>query len=352
VVVGIVLGTGMFYTYELNTALGAVATEDFDPEAARDAIAMAPVDTTPTTIWDYEAEEVAAGVSGDPLLEIQATYGATVPPREQHPTAFGEPIPDSVFDSYLLVGTDASGFLADAIVLALQPTEGGSPIMVSLPRDLYVWNQCKETFTRLNTGLGGCQGVATGSELLAIMVEDYTGIPIDHLARINFGGFARLVNAMGGITVCVDYPTRDIKAHLEINDTGCQVVGGDIALGWVRSRSTEQLKGEEWVQVVGSDYARQRRQQDVLFQLAAKATKFSSPSSLAGKISAVSGSVRLDSSWSFGSAIAAGWKYRGISKSSVKRFIVDAQNYRTSGGAAVLISSETFTDQLATVWSG
>ncbi|MEA1902156.1 MAG: LCP family protein [Actinomycetota bacterium] len=353
-IVGALLGTAAFYVYVLSTALGAVATEDFDPNAARAAIAAAPAveEPTPTSIWNLEVEEVAEGVFGDPLAEIEATYGASVSPEQRYPTAFGEPIADSEFDSYLLVGTDASSYLADAIVLGLQPAGGGAPIMVSLPRDLYVWNLCKGRFTKLNAGLGGCKGMASGSELLAMMVEDYTGIPVDHLARINFDGFARLVNAMGGITVCVDLPTRDAKANLEISEPGCQVVDGDTALAWVRSRSPEQLQGEEWVRVGGSDFTRQQRQQDVLFQLAGKAANFSSPASLTTKLSAVASSVRLDSSWSFGSAINTGWKYRGISTSSVKRFSIGVRDYRTSFGEAVLVSRQKFTEQLATVWSG
>lgn len=347
-----VLGTAGFYAYEFNAALGVVATEEFDPIAAREAINAAPVEQVTTTLWEYEIEEDAAGVHGDPLVEIDSTYGATVRPEDRYPTAFGEPIADSEFESYLLVGSDASGYLADAIVLLLQPSNGSQPIMVSLPRDLYVWNLCKARFTKLNAGLGGCKGVASGSELLAIMVEDFTGIGVDRLARINFDGFARLVDAMGGITVCVDYPTRDAKAHLEIATTGCQTVGGATALAWVRSRTPEQLQGQEWVRVAGSDFARQRHQQDVLFQLAGKAASFSSPTALADRLSTVASYVRLDSSWSFGSAIYAGWRYRGLSRDSVNRFSIDVSDHRTSIGEAVLIADRSFTEHLRSVWSG
>ena len=274
------------------------------------------------TVLDLTIVEPLFDVNGDPLELIAETYGAKFSPQELYPTVFGEPIPDEVFEAYLLVGSDASGQLADAIILALQPNSGGAPIMVSLPRDLWVWNICKNRFSRLNEGLNGCSGVASGSELMAIMVEDYTGVPIDHLARINFDGFASLVDAMGGITVCVDYPSRDEKSKLDITEPGCQVADGDTALAWVRSRKMEQLKNEVWVQVSGSDFVRQTRQQDALFQLAGKAASFSSPTSLSSKLSAVANSVRLDSSWSFGQAVSVGWKYRGITKSSVDRFSI------------------------------
>lgn len=348
VLVGIVLGTGAFYAYELNAAFGTVAVEEFNPGLAREAIEAAPPpEVTTTTGYDLEIVDPDYDVNADPLDLINEQIESIPDPREFSPYSFGEPIPDDAFDSYLLIGTDASGFLADSIILGLQPTDGGAPTMVSLPRDLYVWNLCKGTFTRLNTGLGGCKGVATGPELMAIMVEDYTGIPVDHLARINFAGFARLVNTMGGITICVEYPTRDPKSKLDIPTPGCQRVDGTTALAWVRSRGTEQMKSEDqWVRVAGSDFARQRRQQNVLFQLAGKAASFSSPATLASRLAAVASSVRLDSSWSFGQAVSAGWRYRGISKSSVNRFTIEIINYKTPRGAAVLLPAKPFQEQL------
>jgi hypothetical protein len=63
----------------------------------------------------------------------------------------------------------------------------------------------------------------------------------------------------------------------------------------------------------------------------------------------VAQSVRLDSSWSFGQAVSAGWKYRGITKDSVRRFSVSVRDYRTSYGAAVLLPTRPFVDNLAAV---
>jgi LCP family protein required for cell wall assembly len=348
--VGTLLGLSAFYAYQVTAALAAVAVEEFDPNAARAAIegnSNPEAGGPPSTYFDY-FDEPAYDIDAE--MALIARQMESVPDAPAFNTAaFGEPIEDGVFDSYLLVGADASGFLADTIILALQPTDGGAPIMVSLPRDLYVWNLCRGTFTRLNSGLGGCSG-ASGSELLAIMVEDYTGIPVDRLARVNFSGFARVVDVMGGITVCVDAPTRDVKAHLLIETAGCQRADGDTALAWVRSRHPEQLVGEAWKAVAGSDFTRQSNQQDVLFQLAGKASGFSSPTSLANKLAAVSASVRLDSSWSFGEAVGAAWRYRGIKKGDVSRFSISVRDYRTSYGAQVLLPTKPFKMQLSSVY--
>ena len=348
-VVGVLLGLFSFYAYQVNTALAVVATEEFHPQAARVAIEAAPpVVAVPVVDLDYDEPDF--DVNEDPLELIEERLGTAIDHRTIHPTSFSDPVDDDIFDAYLLVGTDASGFLADSIILGLQPADGSAPIMVSLPRDLWVWNICKGTFSRLNEGLGGCKGFASGAELMALMVEDYSGISIDHLAKISFKGFSGLVNVMGGISVCVNHPTRDAKSHLDI-PAGCQRLNGTQALAWVRSRHTEQLKGEEWVQVAGSDYARQKRQQDVLFQLAGSAARVSSPAALTEALGYVAKSVRLDSEWSFGQAISTGWKYRGITKDSVERFTIEADGFRTSRGAAVLIPKAPFSEQLAAVYT-
>src|SRR5690606_35698346 len=186
-VLGAGLGFASFYAFQISSTLDDIAVEVFNPDTARAAI-----------VADPPQVSGSGGEIGADAID-PSDFGRD--PRDDFPNAFGQPIPDGAFESYLLLGADASGFLADSIIHALQPQSGGRPMMVSLPRDLYVWNLCKDRFTRINEGLGGCRGKASGSELMAIMVEDYTGIPVDHLARIDFDGFARVVDLMGGISV-------------------------------------------------------------------------------------------------------------------------------------------------------
>jgi len=344
-VVGTLIGFVTFFAIQVQAAFDEVASVEFDPAGARSAIELD--ETQGSTLFDFGEPEYDLD---EEIALIEARLDANQARGGFNSFAVGEPIADELFEAYLLVGTDASGFLADTIVLALQPQGGSPPIMVSLPRDLFVWNLCEETFTRLNSGLGGCDQEASGPELLAIMVEDYTGIPVDHLARIDFDGFSNLIDVMGGITVCVDRPTRDVKAHLTLESSGCQVVGGVTALAWVRSRQPEQLVDGRWRPARGSDFTRQEHQQDVLFQLAGKAANFSSPASLSQRITAVSSSVRLDSSWSLGQAVGIAWDYRGITKDSVGRFQISVSDYRTSYGAQVLLPTEPFKTQLSTVY--
>lgn len=349
VLIGTLLGLGSFYLFQVRSALDAVASEDFDPVRAREAIGDGSVDRNwvfvePSDIQDDDGAGFRARL-GD-RFDLDQEWD----PVAFNPNVFADPIDDEVFTSYLLIGADASGSLADVIILALQPEDGSEPILVSLPRDLYVWNVCQGSFTRLNAGLGGCRGSASGTEMVAILVEDYTGIPIDHAARVDFGGFARVVDVLGGITVCVDRPTRDVNAGLDLAGPGCRQVDGNTALAWVRSRYPEELRDGAWVPGSGSDYTRQARQQDALFQLAARAGGFSSPTAFADRVSALASVVRLDDSWSFTQAVSTAWRYRGVTKDEVRRFSIEATSYRTPRGADVLIPDRPFAEELAEVF--
>jgi LCP family protein required for cell wall assembly len=358
---GTLLGVGLFV---LSTIIGTftnVADESFNPQAARAALEARTPDEVEhdraelrDQLTDQERELIersAAGALSSAELEeeILAQLGELRDETERfNPNAFSPSQPDDMFDAYLLLGADKTGHLADAIVLGLIPSDGSTPILVNIPRDLYLFNPCIRTWSRINTGLGGCEGVASGLEMMAVMIHNYTGIQVDHVARVDFAGFTRVVDALGGITICVDYETRDIKSQLQL-PAGCTRADGSTTLAWARSRHTEQLIGEEWKQVVGSDFGRQRHQQEVMFKLAAKVASLGSLSRFDDIARAVSNSVRLDSEWSLADAVRLAWKYRGITSDEVKRFEVQADNFIAPGGAQVLIPSVPFADLLAEV---
>ena len=74
-----------------------------------------------------------------------------------------------------------------------------------------------------------------GPKLLAETVQNVTGLHIDHYMGIGFGGFVRVVNAVGGVRMCLKAPLVDPAAGLHLHK-GCQVLNGAEALGFVRSR--------------------------------------------------------------------------------------------------------------------
>jgi LCP family protein required for cell wall assembly len=104
------------------------------------------------------------------------------------------------------------------------------PTLVSLPRDSYLPIPGHGS-NKLNASFA-----IGGPKLLVRTVEQATRIHIDHYAEIGFGGFVGMVDAVGGVNMCIDEPMRDHKAGLNLKP-GCQTLKGGQALGYVRSRA-------------------------------------------------------------------------------------------------------------------
>ena len=366
VVAGLLLGAGAFIGVQAMSAFNAIATEDFDPDAAAVALDDRDDEQLEDDIAAQLAEQEerlrqeAADREARALTdaEVQARLDALAAEWEAErnrpfevPNTVSPPLPDEMFTSVLLIGADESGFLADTIIYVLLPSDGSSPIMASLPRDLYLTNACTGGHRRINAALGGCTGVASGPELLSLTVEDFTGIEVDHFARVDFSGFASVVDRLGGTEVCVgDRPIRDVKSGLELGP-GCHVADGQTTLAWVRSRNPEfQNEDGTWVQPGGSDFDRQRKQQDILFQLADTLTSVSSVGSLSGTLTSLADVVRTDSGWTVPQMAQLGFRYRNVGPGSVTRISIPIRNYRTPAGAQVLIPAETFNETLSSVY--
>ncbi|WP_234807745.1 LCP family protein [Mycolicibacterium bacteremicum] len=108
---------------------------------------------------------------------------------------------------------------------------GTPPTLVSLPRDSYV-SIPGHGQDKINAAYA-----LGGAPLLVQTVEQATGIRLDHYAEVGFGGFAQLVDAVGGVTMCPAEPINDPLAGIDL-PAGCQELDGRNALGFVRSRAT------------------------------------------------------------------------------------------------------------------
>ncbi|MEV0109045.1 LCP family protein [Nocardia sp. NPDC050799] len=132
--------------------------------------------------------------------------------------------------SGLATGGEVGDPRTDTIILVHVPPSGRTTL-VSLPRDSYVdipgYGQDK-----LNASFA-----FGGAPLLAETVEIATGLHIDHYAEIGFAGFAGIVDALGGIDICVPQAIDDPLAGIDL-PAGCQELNGPQALGFVRSRAT------------------------------------------------------------------------------------------------------------------
>ena len=96
-----------------------------------------------------------------------------------------------------------------------------------------------------------------GPSLTVATVKRATGVSIDHYIEVNFYGFVNIVDALGGVDVCVEHPVDDRKSGLRLN-AGTTHVDGLQALAFTRARYS--LTG-------GSDLGRIERQQQLLASL-------------------------------------------------------------------------------------
>jgi anionic cell wall polymer biosynthesis LytR-Cps2A-Psr (LCP) family protein len=101
-------------------------------------------------------------------------------------------------------------------------------------------------------------------------VQSALGVPIHHYVEIDFQGFKKIVDAVGGVSVCVDHPSRDKHTGLFMKP-GCSTLDGVEALAFARSRFFEQKVDGEWQIDGSSDIGRTARQRSFVEALAKSA---------------------------------------------------------------------------------
>lgn len=111
-------------------------------------------------------------------------------------------------------GVAGGGLLADTImVLSIHPSSGkdgdqARASLVSIPRDFYVQVPGREEHRKINAvyALGRERSETGGMEDMRTIVGEITGLDIPYAITLNFQGFKDLVNAVGGVTVHLDAP--------------------------------------------------------------------------------------------------------------------------------------------------
>ncbi|MFJ2824987.1 LCP family protein [Streptomyces toxytricini] len=161
-------------------------------------------------------------------------------------------------------GRDKGTQRSDTVILLHLPADRRSATAVSIPRDLMVdipsclgpgGSRSAEQFAQFNWAFQ-----RGGAACTIRTAEKLTGIRIDHHMVVDFDGFKRMVDAIGGVEVCLKQPVNDPGAHLRL-PAGRQVLRGEKALGFVRARYS---LGD------GSDTERMERQQHFLASMVDK----------------------------------------------------------------------------------
>ena len=98
-----------------------------------------------------------------------------------------------------------------------------------------------------------------GPKCLVKEIQKLSGLSINRFIAIDFVGFARMVEALGGVEVCSSTPLQDYELGTVLEHSGRQVIDGTTALNYVRAR---QVTTEN-----NGDYGRIKRQQLFLSSL-------------------------------------------------------------------------------------
>ncbi|WP_210730039.1 MULTISPECIES: LCP family protein [unclassified Rhodococcus (in: high G+C Gram-positive bacteria)] len=199
-------------------------------------------------------------------------------------------------EAALATGGEVGPSRTDTIILIHIPEGSGATTMVSLPRDSYV-SVPGNGQDKLNASFA-----LGGPPLLVQTVEGATGVRIDHYAEIGFGGFAGIVDALGGVDVCLQSAIDDPLAGISL-PAGCQELAGSDALGFVRSRATAL-----------ADLDRMNNQRQFMSALLAKATSpatYLNPLRIWPLMKDTASSLSVDEGDHFWNLASLAWAMRG-----------------------------------------
>jgi LCP family protein required for cell wall assembly len=225
---------------------------------------------------------------------------------------------------------DHGGRLTDTIMLLHLDPSREKVALLSFPRDLLV-TRCDGSRGRINVayGIGVREGVG-GPTCLVQTVGNLTGIPIHHYAEVDFAGFIRVVDTVGGVTMYFEEPLRDRAAGLDV-PAGCVHLDGVRALGFVRARKA-----------LDSDFGRIARQQRFIGELIDKVTSAGillNVPRLFALVEAVASSIDADENLSLSDMRRMAFSLRGITSDGVDMRTVPAHSRRI-GGAAYVVADE------------
>ena len=290
------------------------------------------------------ADASAPGGSGETLTPAQGPAASPGGSAETRP-AVDRPVnvlvvgvdnhecvdPDSPYAGAFGDRTSAGERSDTIMVLRLDPATDRAAIL-SFPRDLWV----------PIAGTGGEQRINTAFERddpqrLIDTIHATFGIGVDHFVQVDFCAFAEIVDAVGGVSVPFEYPTRDRNTGLNIDRPGCVTFDGDAALAYVRSRHYQYFSEGTWHTDPVSDLGRISRQQDFVRRLLAAMGErgMFDVDLLAGVIEAVQEHVVVDSGLTISSMLAFGSELADLDPGAIAGYQIDAVG-RTIAGQAVL----------------
>jgi len=268
--------------------------------------------------------------------------------------------------NYLLVGSDtreglskaelkalrvgsvatAAGKRSDTMLLVHISKARDKAVMISIPRDTFalIPEHTSKTgklipavYSKINSSFNW-----GGAPLLIQTIEEMTELKIDHYIEINFAGFARIVDSIGGVEICTKKNINDPKSHLVL-EAGVHTLNGIESLKYVRTREFDGM----------GDIGRMQRQQAFMSAVLRKATSAGvllNPVTMASFINSALSAVTTDSELKNSDLIALAKQMKSLSTSSVRTLTVPLSdlNYYSNGVTSAVLWDPVLAPQLWT----
>ncbi len=257
-----------------------------------------------------------------------------VTPQEQE----GEPF------NVLLVGSDSreglteqeqhdlganavGGQRADTIILAHVDPDDDSVVLVQFPRDLYVDIAGTGGKAKINSAL------ESGANRLINTVENLSGLTINRYVQVNIAGFRDLVDAIGGVEICIPEPIPfDPNTGIEVKRPGMHRFDGDRAIRFVRSRRFPT-----------GDFERIRNQQKFLSAAVAKLTSASTflrPDRIQELLDIAGDNVRTNADTSLKELATLLNRFRNFDPKHYEAYAAPNLGIGEAGGASIVVPDE------------
>lgn len=224
-------------------------------------------------------------------------------------------VPNSKTDriNVLLLGTDSRGNepgRTDSIILISADYETHKVDVVSIPRDTRVAipgvGLTKITHANVVGEANG--GVREGTLTSVQAASDLLGVTINDYAKVNFGGFEKIVDALGGIDVTLPVAVNDDLRKIHLS-AGTHHLNGDEALRLSRARYG----------LPGGDFDRQRDQYYLLAAAAEQALSLENIKRAPEMLDIVREDL-LDTSFSEAEMLALGLEFKGLTGKDIKYY--------------------------------
>lgn len=243
-------------------------------------------------------------------------------------------------ENILLLGSDKraedshiTGQRADVIMLAHIDKSHRHAYVVSFPRDLWV-DVPGHGRAKLNAAMS-----YGGLPLAVKTVENLVDAPIEHVAKIDFDGFGKVIDMLGGVTV--DVP-KSFKTDDFTFQAGKQTMSGDEALSFVRERHAFSDGG----------FQRMRDHQAFLhgvMRALLTSDTLSSPGKVSDLVTTIAPYLTVDKQFTPKAMTSLGWSLRKIRMDNVEFMTAPhGSTGRTSSGASIVKFDADGMSKLAT----